>query len=200
MKTKKTSEIVQKTYSLLSVPLLIVVFFLCICAASYELRQNNIHMIKLRQNLLVADTLGVNVEPALNDLRIYVFGHMNTNVNTNESSEAPIQLVNTYYRAILQVEAQDAVRNGTQALYNSAITSCSAQGSDLYKNVTCVENYLITHGNGLKNQNLPSKGLYQFNFISPKWSSDLAGWLIVLSILSGSLLVFRIITSIFTKN
>ncbi len=200
MKTKKTSEIVQKTYSLLSVPLLIVVFFLCICAASYELRQNNIHMIKLRQNLLVADTLGVNVEPALNDLRIYVFGHMNTNVNTNGSSEAPIQLVNTYYRAILQVEAQDAVRNGTQALYNSAITSCSAQGSDLYKNVTCVENYLITHGNGLKNQNLPSKGLYQFNFISPKWSSDLAGWLIVLSILSGSLLVFRIITSIFTKN
>lgn len=200
MKTKKTSEIVQKTYSLLSVPLLIVVFFLCICAASYELRQNNIHMIKLRQNLLVADTSGVNVEPALNDLRIYVFGHMNTNVNTNGSSEAPIQLVNTYYRAILQVEAQDAVRNGTQALYNSAITSCSAQGSDLYKNVTCVENYLTTHGNGLKNQNLPSKGLYQFNFISPKWSSDLAGWLIVLSILSGSLLVFRIITSIFSKN
>jgi len=200
MKTKKTLELVQKTYSFFSVPMLIVIFFLCITGASYELRQNNIHMIKLRQNLLAADASGVNVESSLNELRSYVFGHMNTNVNTNGSTEAPIQLVNTYYRAILQVEAYDATQSGSLALYNSAVATCNAQEGDLYKNVTCVENYLTTNGNGLKNQNLPSKGMYQFNFISPKWSNDLAGWLVVFSILSGTVLLLKIVASFFSKT
>jgi len=200
MPTTKTTEIVQKIYSFFSVPILIFIFFICIAGASYELRQNNIHMIKLQQNLLAADASGNNVEVSLDNLRSYVFSHMNTNVNTNGSTEAPIQLVNTYYRAILQVEAHDAAVKGTQTLYNTAVTICNDAGGDLYKEVSCVENYLTTHGNGLKNQNLPSEALYQFNFISPRWSSDLAGWLVVASVFLGSILLLKIISSFFAHR
>jgi hypothetical protein len=200
MKTKKSSELIQKVDSFFSVPLIIIIFFICIFSAGYELRQNNVHMLKLRKELLAADVSGANVENSLNNLRGYVFGHMNTNVNTGGSLEAPIQLVNTYYRAILQVEARDASQNGSQALYNRAVEGCNSQEGDLYKNVTCVENYLTTHGSGLKNQNLPLKEMYQFNFVSPWWSADLAGWLVVLSVLIGFSLVIKIARTIGDKN
>ena len=200
MKAKKSSELIQTVDSFFSVPLIIVIFFICTLGATYALRQNNVHMLKLRKELLAADVSGVNVENSLNDLRGYVFGHMNTNVNTNGSLEAPIQLVNTYYRAILQVEARDASQNGSQVLYNRAVEGCDSQGGDLYKNVTCVENYLTTHSSGLKNQNLPLKEMYQFNFVSPKWSADLAGWLVVLSVLTGFILLVKITRTIGSKN
>ena len=185
--------------SLLSVPLLLVLFFVLVSASTIALRSNNMQMIELRQSLLAADRTGDNVDKALYDLRFYVVNHMNTSVSTNGSNEPPIQLVNTYYRAILQREVYDATINKTTSRYNAAVKQCKGE-IDLYKQVSCVENYLTTHGNGITNPNLPNKMLYEFNFVSPWWSPDAAGLLIIASVVVGLLLCSRVFYSVIVKN
>ena len=199
MNSTKAVNTNSKFGQFLSVPLLIVIFFLLVACSTVALRANNTHMMKLRQSVLVADQTGNDVDGALYALRSYVVNHMNTNLNTNGSNEPPLQLVNTYYRAILQREASDAVINKSITTYNDAIKKCSGE-VELFKKVSCVENFLTTHSNGLTNPNLPNKSLYEFNFISPSWTPDVAGLLIAASIFTGFVLFFRVLYLVFHRN
>jgi hypothetical protein len=51
-----------------------------ICLAA--LRHNNTTMIGLRNDVYAADKANANIEGALDKLRAYVYGHMNTNLST----------------------------------------------------------------------------------------------------------------------
>ena len=154
------------------------------------LRSNNEHMAVLRNNVYQADKSGVGVAQALHNLQAYVTQHMNTNLSDGAGSVyPPIQLVHTYQRL---VQAQDqAAISANSGLYTAAQAYCQKlDPTDFsgHNRVPCIENYVSTHGSSSGNS-LPSvpAALYEFDFVSPTWSPDLAGWMLLLTILFGVL-------------
>lgn len=148
------------------------------------LRHNNQTMIKLRSQVYDADRKNVDVNPSLNQLRAYVFGHMNTNLSSgNNNIKPPIQLKYTYQR--LYDAQANKVQAANQKLYTDAELYCQSINSAYYgtTRVPCVQNYVINRGLKTANVSIPA-GLYEFDFASPRWSPDIAGWSLVLSILS----------------
>lgn len=147
------------------------------------LRQNNQHMIVLRDAVYTADKNNGDVNTALNNLRKYVFEHMNTNLSSGNSNiKPPIQLKYTYQRLydaqLGQVEAAN------QKIYTDAQNYCQSINNAFYgtTRVPCVQNYVINHGVKGADVKIPA-GLYQFDFASPSWSPDLAGWSLIATII-----------------
>ena len=159
-------------------PYYIFIFLLVFSTISiFSLRSNNQNMGKLREKVYAADQSGVGVEPALNNLRFYVNSHMNTALSSGSTSVyPPIQLQYTYQRL---VSAQSESNNST--VYNDAQTYCQQQNPTGFSGrtrVDCVQQYVQSHG--VTNTPIPT-GLYEFDFQSPTWSPDLAGWMLVVS-------------------
>jgi hypothetical protein len=147
----------------------------------YCLRQNNLNMIRLRSAVFTADKQNGDVEGALKELRQYVYAHMNTNLDSGSSVYPPIQLKYTYER-LVQAE-KDRVNAANSQIYTQAQIVCQQQipqGFSGRGRVPCVDDYVLTHGT--KEQPIPVS-LYQFDFVSPSWSPDLAGWSLVTTII-----------------
>jgi hypothetical protein len=146
----------------------------------YALRQNNITMINLRNDVYQADKNNTDVEQALQNLQADVVSHMNTSLTTGNSSVyPPIQLSYTYERLIQASQAQSQTVN-TQ-IYTNAQTYCQQLNPvdfSGHNRVPCIEPYVQSHG--ISVPNIPPN-LYEFDFISPTWSPDLAGWALVAS-------------------
>src|SRR5882762_9973851 len=81
-------------------------YFLIICIIStgvgiYALRQNNLHMITLRDAVTQTDQQNGDIETALRNLREYVYSHMNTDLASgNTAIRPPIQLKYRYDRLV----------------------------------------------------------------------------------------------------
>lgn len=146
----------------------------------YQLRLNNQEMIKLRSAVYVADEKGENVEPALRNLRHYVHSHMNTNLSSGGNAiKPPVQLKYSYER--LQAAEEGRVQAVNEQVYTAAQKYCESQNSADFSGrnrVPCIESYVTTHG---AKPNAIPVSLYQYDFVSPTWSPDLAGWSLVLS-------------------
>lgn len=154
------------------------VVFGLICLVS--LRHNNEEMVRLRQAVYTADQNNANVEGALRTLREYVYSHMNTSLASGPNAvHPPIQLKYTYER--LEQQQQAALGQGNSALYQSALTYCDGQSSEGSEVIACIQQYAANHGVTLAT--IPPS-LYEFDFVSARWSPDLAGWTLVLTILS----------------
>jgi hypothetical protein len=153
------------------------------------LRHNNQTMVHLRNDLYAADQNNGNVEAALDKLRVYVYGHMNTSLSGgNNTIKPPVQLKYTYQR--LADAEQEKVNTQNANVYTQAQAYCEAQNSVDFSGrnrVPCIQQYVSDHGT--KPQSIPA-ALYQFDFVSPAWSPDFAGWSIVATI------ILLIITSI----
>jgi hypothetical protein len=176
--------------------------FLCLFIISsltcvFALRGNNESMIILRNQLYTADKNNGDVNGALNKLRKYVYSHMNTDLSSGGNSiKPPIQLEYTYQR--LESGAQAAANNS--GLYTEAENYCQAQipasvsisGSG---RISCVQNYIMTHG-GQAAAAIPA-GLYEFDFASPTWSPDLAGWSMLASVLFFAIFAVKFLASRF---
>lgn len=155
--------------------LFLVLFLISGLICLGALRHNNSTMAKLRNDVYITDRDNGNIETALDKLRAYVYGHMNTDLSTGTNINPPIQLQYTYER--LQTKAQ-ADANNSQ-LYIEAKNYCEQQIPASVSvsgrgRIDCVANYVLGHG-GTAAPVVPV-GLYEFNFISPSWSPDLAGW------------------------
>ncbi len=150
-------------------------------------------MIKLRSAVYNADKNSANVAVALDQLRDYVTTQMNTNLyNGKGSVDPPIQLKYTYQR-VLASESQAAI-NSNQSLYTAAQSYCQQQDSVDFSGrnrVPCVEQYVETHDTSLPA--VPS-ALYEFSFVSPTWSPDIAGWSLVVTVICGLLFLVSLIT------
>ncbi|HVX58806.1 MAG TPA: hypothetical protein VG964_03705, partial [Candidatus Saccharimonadales bacterium] len=162
----------------------LIVFILFSVISIFALRHNNEQMIKLRDAVYVADKNDGNVNKALNNLRNYVYGHMNTDLSGGGNNiKPPIQLKYTYER--LESKAQKDANN--TGLYTAAEDYCQAKipasvsfsGSG---RISCVQGYIMNHG-GRAAAEIPT-ALYEFDFVSPSWSPDLAGWSVVIALLS----------------
>lgn len=161
----------------------------------FALRANNQHMIVLRDKVYAADKDNKDVVGPLKNLQAYVTTHMNTNLNAGPTPVyPPIQLKYTYERL---VRAQgDAVGVANAKLYTEAQAFCEQQNSTDVSGrnrVPCIEQYVQQH-NPTKLPQIPD-ALYKFSFATPAWSPDLAGWSIVISVLSGLAFVFSFAAS-----
>jgi preprotein translocase subunit SecF len=164
-------------------------YFLVIAAIAgiicvFAMRNNYEHMVQLRNDLYTADKDNGDVAKALNNLRNYVYGHMNTNLSSgNTSVYPPIQLKYTYDR-LVQAQGQDAASQNSQ-IYTQAQAYCEQQNSTDFSGrnrVPCIEDYVSKHTTSAT-ANIPDS-LYKFNFVSPTWSPDLAGWSMAIAVLS----------------
>lgn len=165
----------------------------------FALRANNEHMVQLRSAVFQADKNNGNVETALENLRNYVYAHMNTNLASGPNPVyPPIQLTNTYNR-LLSAENQ-RVQALQQTLYPDAQAYCQQQNPTSFSGrtrVPCIEAYVQSHGAAATP--IPA-GLYEYNFLSPKWSPDLAGWSLVVTVILGFLFVVLFIIRVILKR
>jgi hypothetical protein len=150
----------------------------CVFVHVIALRANNIRMAELRDAVYVADEKGEGVEEALQNLRAFVNSHMNTKLDAGKGIYPPIQLKHTYDR-LVKAE-QDRVSAANAKIYTDAQNHCervnptSVLGRD---RVGCIEEYVKSHG-AVQPRTIPD-ALYKFDFVSPRWSPDLAGWSLV---------------------
>jgi hypothetical protein len=145
-----------------------------ICVAA--LRNNNQTMIDLREAVYATDKNNGDVNAALNKLRAYVYSHMNTDLSSGGNNiKPPIQLKYTYQRLY---DAQlNQVQSANQQLYTDAENYCQSINKAYFgtTRVPCVQNYVVNHGLKQADISIPA-GLYEFDFVSPVWSPDLAGF------------------------
>ena len=155
-----------------------IIFIVSVSVCIFALRSNNQNMGTLREKVFAADQSGQGVEEALNNLRSYVNSHMTTSLSNGSTSlYPPIQLQYTYQRL---VDAQSQQNNSN--VYSDAQNYCQAQNPTGFSGrtrIACVQAYIESHG--VKSTPIPT-GLYEFNFQSPGWSPDLAGWSLVVSV------------------
>ena len=196
-KTKKRSE-VYKIFKKFNLRILVVLFILFACLSIYGLRQNNLEMIRLKNQLMTADRDDGNVNGDLNTLRSYIYNHMNTSPGTKNGVYPPIQLKYTYQRLLAQAQAGITAQNNQ--LYNQAVAYCNsiepnatADEDSLRQLATCEEAHYIAQPLASA---YVSPALYEFDFISPIWSPDLAGFSILISI---ALLIAIVAIFIFEK-
>lgn len=179
--------------------LFLVLFIVGFAVAIYSLRHNNQTMVGLRQEVYAADEAGGDVNGALNKLREYVYGHMNTNLSSGGNTiKPPIQLKYTYER-LLEIEQQKAVSENNK-LYTEAQTYCQQQipaGTSGRGRVPCVQEYVASRG--LQTTPIPVS-LYQFDFVSPSWSPDLAGWSLVFTGLMLAAFIFSWLLQLMTRR
>jgi hypothetical protein len=141
----------------------------------FGLRSNNLAALSLRDNVLKVDQQNGDVETALRQLRIYVYAHMNTDLTSGPNAiKPPIQLKYRYDR-LVAIE-KDRVSSVNAKVYNDAQTTCEQlfpHGLSGGGRVPCIQDYVTAHG--AKEKTIVD-ALYKFDFASPVWSSDLAGW------------------------
>lgn len=173
-----------------------VLSFLClvfVVCSIVGLRQNNLKMVQLRNAVAEADEQNTDVESALKNLREHVYAHMNTDLTSgNLAIYPPVQLKYRYERLVAAERERTA--NTNAQIYNQAQIECEKlfpAGLSGSSRIPCIQEYVAK--NGTKEQSIPD-ALYKFDFISPKWSWDFAGWSIVGALLSFSLFILAITT------
>ena len=149
--------------------------------AVYGLRDNYSNMVKLRDAVYVADQQNGDVEAALKELREHVYSHMNTNLTSgNNAIKPPVQLKARYDRLVAAEKQRVAGLN--MNITAQAEQICAQQFPAAGFNaprVACIQDYFATRS--IKETPVPD-ALYKFDFISPRWSPDLAGFSILLSV------------------
>lgn len=184
-----------KTWQL--VVLLVLVSFI---AATF-LRLNNIGMEQRRDALVAVDKTGdeAQIMARLGDLRDYVSAHMNTDLGHG----VPLQA--SYDRAVEAARQTALSTTGAVGnIYKLADEYCKPQFSaysTAYLN--CFIGQLSKYPSDAidSNQQIkwPDANLYMYNFFSPVWSPDLAGWTVLLALVLLIVIVVRIISAIILR-
>ena len=163
-----------------------------------SLRHNNQTMADLRQAVYTADEQNGDVEGALRELRQYVYAHMNTDLSVDSSVYPPIQLKHTYDRLV--AAEQDTARQANTAIYTEAQHYCERLHPQSFSGgprVPCINEYVASHGVSIPT--VPDS-LYKFDFVSPSWSPDVAGFSLVLTTICFVLLVLRLVVPYLLKR
>ncbi len=158
--------------------LLLLTIFFALCSAFF-LRQNNLKMVELRNNVVEADKSGAGLDQALENLNSYIFKHMNTQV------VRPIELVNTYNRRAQAVIQASQTGNGRD-IYAEGTAACERRGIPLSSIAQCIAQYANDNSAGLSPVQivLPDKNRFIYSYASPLWTPDLAGLFVLLTVVS----------------
>lgn len=164
-----------KTWQLL----IILIFMVLVTASLYRL--NNLNMVDYKKAVKGADERGdkVATKQRLLDLQHYVTSHMNTSLNGGIYLEASYDRD----RAAAIEAAGNSTTNPASEVYKQASIDCRSRfqgGVESYRNdyVTCVQARVAALGSSsdIESAKLPPVEAYHYNFASPLWSADLAGF------------------------
>lgn len=164
-----------KTWQLVVIALLLSVVSVAL------LRYNSIEAVRLFEAVKQADRDNADTIKALTELQRYVSQHMNTQLER-------VSLEETYardYQTALDRLAKSGITN--QVDYDAIQQSCQAELSrtgSFPAYAQCVSNQASQTAPGENPQlqaNLPNPARYQYTFISPTWSPDLAGITLLLT-------------------
>lgn len=159
-----------------------------VCA--FALRNNNLTAIKLRDNVIQVDKDNGDVEKALRELREYMYAHMNTDLTAGDNGiQQPIQLKYRYERLVKAEQDRLSIEN--TKIYTEAQAECEKRfpvGLSGSGRIPCITEYVSARG--VQQKSIPDS-FYKFNFVSPPWSPDLAGWSLVIASISFALFVLR---------
>lgn len=182
-------------------------YFLVVAALSvvicvFALRANNQHMIKLRDSVYSADQDNTDVQGALKKLQAYVTSHMNTNLSAGPNAVyPPVQLKYTYER-LVKAQSEQLAQTNTQ-LYTAAQNYCEQQDpTDFsgHNRVPCIEQYVAARTSDAVQLPAIPDALYEFSFVTPTWSPDLAGWSLLVAILGGLLFVITFLARLWFRR
>lgn len=179
----------------------VVIFVVSAGIAMATLRQNNLRALELRDNVLEVDKQDGDIEAALRELREYTYGHMNSRLSSDTGVYPPIQLKYRYER-LLQAEKQ-RVEASKNDVYDEAQRYCESQygaGSLREGRVPCVQKYVDDHAAKQVEAQIIPDAMYKFDFVSPVWSPDVAGWSLVIAGFALTLLITRISASLWLKH
>mgnify|MGYP000529201309 CR=1 FL=1 len=179
MANKQYLRHVWKTLKPINEWLLLALFVVFALIAAFALRQNNLLAIELRDQVSEVDKQNGDVEVALRNLRAHVYTHMNANLSSGTGIQYPVQLKYRYERLVAAEKKRVDSANGS--IYTKAQKYCERKfpaSSSGGPRVPCIAEYVTK--NGEKQKNIPDD-LYKFDFVSPVWSPDLAGFSILLS-------------------
>ncbi|HEX9679436.1 MAG TPA: hypothetical protein VGA08_02335 [Candidatus Saccharimonadales bacterium] len=162
----------------------------------WALRLNSQELEPFLRRVIAADQNNQGIDKALRDLGNYITNHMNTMV------DEPIQLAYSYDRdtqAIL--DRAEGSANGD--IYKKAQVECEDPSVLLSVRALCIQDYVTKHakpGQSPQAIKFPDKALYTYSFISPMWSPDMAGFLILITAVLALMLMARIIAGWLVKR
>jgi hypothetical protein len=126
---------------------------------------------------------------------------MNTDLRVGNSTEPPIQLVNEFNRAVEAEQARIAALTGqANQVYVDAQRQCEVSSIPLTVRAQCIQDYVSTHATNIPQLVLPPKEVYTFDFASPTWSPDLAGWSMLAGLSFIMLLIVRLTLGLFVSR
>ena len=182
----------------INVYVLVVILVVSITVCVFALRQNNLQVLKLRDAVIAADKDNKDVEGALTELRTYMYSHMNTSLSSGPNAiKPPIQLKYSYERLVEAEQQRLTVENSK--VYIEAQAECEKRfpkGLSGSGRIPCITDSVASRG--VEQKNIPDS-LYKFDFVSPTWSPDLAGWSMLAAIVSGAFLVLRLLLDRWAK-
>ncbi len=158
------------------------------------LRIDNLRMEEKRDAVLAADAAGDDAAlvERLDELKAFVFGHMNT-------STGPFYLVAAYTR-----QAENIVNSSSapeQNIYKEASAYCDPKFNYRWSwaYVECMKDELNKHGSSAAPGSdlaarLPNPELYRREFLAPFWTPTAAGILLLLAALLLIVVICRLIS------
>jgi hypothetical protein len=178
---------------------LLFISFIFGVVAIFSLRANNLRAIELAEKVTQVDEADGDVEAALKELREHIYAHMNAGLRSDTGiQQPPIRLFHRYER-LKEAEAARVEALRSQILID-AQTKCEAEFPNDFSGrvrVPCVQAYIDS--NKVEEQTI-SPDLYMFDFASPTWSPDLAGWSLVLAVIFAGAFIISIVSELFLRQ
>lgn len=172
---------------------LIILLILALFITATFLRMNNVGMIERRKAVASADKSGDidQIQQRLYDIQRYSAAHMN--------ADTGIMYLQGQYNRDVQRQAEAASTSGSAKaleIRREAEEVCKPQfngWSPAY--VQCYVNELNKHPADEISTQLapPSSALYRYNFVSPVWSPDFAGFSLLVSLLIAVVIIVRLL-------
>lgn len=172
---------------------LIILLILALFITATFLRMNNVGMIERRKAVASADKSGDidQIQQRLYDIQRYSAAHMN--------ADTGVMYLQGQYNRDVQRQAEAASTSGSAKaleIRREAEEVCKPQfngWSPAY--VQCYVNELNKHPADEISTQLapPSSALYRYNFVSPVWSPDFAGFSLLVSLLIAVVIIVRLL-------
>lgn len=140
------------------------------------LRANNVTAGNMLMRLLERDAAGENTDTAVEEIRQFVFTHMNTSMQ--------FTLDGAYARAVVDMQAR-IDNSANNKIYIQAAAACDREGQLTTANAECVQNYVEQRLGQAGKPELPEPKQFSYTFNAPFWANDLPGLALLGALLSG---------------
>ena len=179
--------------------LVVLLLLACFLTATF-LRLNNVGMVERRAAVLSADKEGDDQGTAnrLYELQVYATQHMN-------ASSGDVYLSNKYNRDSKEIVnrtmgSQTPETPITVQAYNICKKSFSTWSQAAVQCVSDEVAKLTPKGDdGTVHVNFPNPDLYRFNYLSPAWTPDFAGFSLLVTAVLALVVILRILTWLLLK-